>query len=188
MTAGLGPPDPILAPELRTRVRNSVARSRWSRWLRMAEMITVLQRVLRATVDVDDERIAAIGAGLVLLVGIASGDTRDDVIATAEKVAGLRVFPDEAGAMNVSVADAGGELLVVSQFTLCADVRRGRRPSFDRAAPPAEAEGLIADLVDEFRARGLSVAEGRFGARMQVSLVNDGPVTITVATEDGRVM
>jgi D-aminoacyl-tRNA deacylase len=154
----------------------------------MAGMITVLQRVSRAAVDVDDERIAAIGAGLLLLVGIASGDTREDVLATAEKVAGLRVFPDEAGAMNVSVADAGGELLVVSQFTLCADVRRGRRPSFDRAAPPTEAEGLIAVLVDELRSRGLSVAEGRFGARMQVSLVNNGPVTITVATEDGRVV
>jgi D-tyrosyl-tRNA(Tyr) deacylase len=125
---------------------------------------------------------------LLLLVGIARGDTRADVTATADKVAGLRVFADEAGAMNVAVADAGGELLVVSQFTLCADIRRGRRPSFDRAASPVEAEELIEVLVEEFRARGLSVVAGRFGARMQVSLVNDGPVTITVATEDGRVV
>lgn len=151
-------------------------------------MITVLQRVSEAAVEVDDKRVAAIGAGLLLLVGVAGGDTRADVSATAAKVAGLRVFPDEAGAMNVSVADTGGEILVVSQFTLCADVRRGRRPSFDRAAPPPEAEELIAAFVQELRSRGLSVAEGRFGARMRVSLVNDGPVTITVATEGGRVV
>lgn len=150
-------------------------------------MITVLQRVERAAVDVEGERVAAIDGGLLLLVGVSRGDTRGDAVATAAKVAGLRVFPDGAGAMNVSVANAGGEILVVSQFTLCADVRRGRRPSFDGAASPAEAEELIGVLVDEFRSMGLPVGEGRFGARMQVSLVNDGPVTIAVTAKDGRV-
>lgn len=150
-------------------------------------MITVLQRVERASVDVEGERVAAIDGGLLLLVGVARGDTRADAVATAAKVAGLRIFPDGSGAMNVSVADAGGAILVVSQFTLCADVRRGRRPSFAGAAPPAEAEQLIGVLVDEFRSMGLSVGEGRFGARMQVSLVNDGPVTIAVRSRDGRV-
>ena len=150
-------------------------------------MITLLQRVERASVDVEGERVAAIGGGLLLLVGVARGDTRADAVATAAKVAGLRVFPDASGAMNVSVSDAGGEILVVSQFTLCANVRRGRRPSFDGAAPPAEAEELIGVLIEEFRSMGLSVGEGRFGARMQVSLVNGGPVTIAVTARDGRV-
>lgn len=151
-------------------------------------MITVLQRVTEAAVDVDGERVGSIGPGLLLLVGVARGDTRADAVATASKVAGLRVFPDGSGAMNVSVGDTGGEILVVSQFTLCADVRRGRRPSFDGAAPPTEAVELIAVVVEELRGLGLTVAEGRFGARMHVSLVNDGPVTITLATESGRVV
>jgi D-tyrosyl-tRNA(Tyr) deacylase len=137
----------------------------------------ILQRVSSAAVRVDGATVAAIGRGLLVLVGIERGDGPEQVSAAAEKLANLRVFDDSQGRMNLDVAAAGGGLLVVSQFTLAASLARGRRPSFDAAAPPAEAAPRVAELIGELRRRGLSVAEGRFGAHMDVELVNDGPVT-----------
>ena len=143
-------------------------------------MRSVVQRVARASVEVDGTEIGAIGPGLLALVGVTTGDTRAHAARLALKLWHLRIFEDEAGAMNRSVAETSRELLVVSQFTLYADTSRGRRPSFIAAAPPAEAEPLVQAVVDELRALGATVAVGQFGARMAVSLVNDGPVTIIV--------
>lgn len=151
-------------------------------------MRSVLQRVARSSVTVDDVTAAEIGRGLLVLVGVAAGDTVADADATARKLAGLRVFPDEAGAMNRSAIEVGAEVLVVSQFTLCADVRRGRRPSFSGAARPEEAAPLVAAVAEGLRKMGLQVAEGSFGAMMAVELVNDGPVTIIVETAEGRLV
>jgi D-tyrosyl-tRNA(Tyr) deacylase len=138
----------------------------------------VVQRVARASVAVDGERIAEIGPGLVVLIGVAAGDTRDEARWLAGKVANLRVFPDADGVMNRSVTDARGAVLAVSQFTLLGDARRGRRPSYIDAAPPEEAQRLYLAAVEDLRAAGLEVGEGRFQAHMAVELVNDGPVTI----------
>ena len=138
----------------------------------------VLQRVTRASVAVDGETIGAIKCGLLLLVGVAEGDAEDDARRLAQKCAEMRIFPDQAGRFNRSLLDAGGEALVVSQFTLLADTRRGRRPSFIAAAPPELAERLYQVFVDAARELQLVVATGRFRADMAVSLVNDGPVTI----------
>lgn len=137
----------------------------------------ILQRVSRAAVRADGATVAAIGRGLLVLVGVERGDGPAQAAAAADKLAGLRVFDDAEGRMNLDVAAVGGAVLIVSQFTLAASLARGRRPSFDAAAPPAEAEPLIAGLAADLRRRGLSVAEGRFGARMEVELVNDGPAT-----------
>ncbi len=137
---------------------------------------------------VDGAVVGAIGPGLLVLAGAGHDDTDRDVDSLADKLAGLRIFRDEEDRMNRSVADVSGSVLVVSQFTLMADVRRGRRPSFTAAAPPDRAEPLVAALADALRARGLEVAEGRFGAMMDVHLVNDGPVTIVIDTADGRVV
>lgn len=136
---------------------------------------------------VDGRMVGDIGKGLCLLVGIAPGDTRSDVEAAVDKIAGLRVFPDADGKMNRSVLEAGGAVLVISQFTLLGDARKGRRPSFKGAAPPEKAAGLIARMVDEFRERGAQTSEGAFGAHMLVDLVNDGPVTLILEIRDGRV-
>ncbi len=141
-------------------------------------MRVVLQRVARVAVPVRGEEGAAIGAGLMGLRGVARDDSAEDARYLAGKVAGLRIFEDDAGKMNLSVADVDGSVLVVSQFTLLADCRKGRRPSFTGAAPPEEAEALYQVFVDELRRRSLPVATGRFQAHMQVSLTNDGPVTI----------
>lgn len=151
-------------------------------------MRSVLQRVARASVTVDEVTVSEIGRGLLVLVGVSAGDTVADAEATASKLAGLRVFPDETGAMNRSAVEVGAEVLVVSQFTLCADVRRGRRPSFSGAAPPEEAAPLVAAVAEGMREMGLHVAEGSFGAKMAVELVNDGPVTIIVETAEGRLV
>jgi D-aminoacyl-tRNA deacylase len=151
-------------------------------------MRSVLQRVARASVTVDEVTVAEIGRGLLVLVGVSARDTVADADATAVKLAGLRVFPDEAGAMNRSAIAVGAEVLVVSQFTLCADVRRGRRPSFSGAARPEEAAPLVAAVAEGLRKTGLQVAEGSFGAMMAVELVNDGPVTIIVETSEGRLV
>ena len=124
------------------------------------------------------EVVGEIGRGLLVLVGIERGDGPTSVRAAAEKLAGLRVFEDEAGRMNLDLAAVGGAFLVVSQFTLAGSIARGRRPSFDRAAPPAEAEPLVEGLVTELRNRGFRVETGRFRALMEVALVNDGPVTL----------
>ena len=137
----------------------------------------VLQRVSRASIRVEGSLVSEIGHGLLLLVGIEVGDSRDQGVAAAEKILGLRVFSDVAGKMNLDIRAVEGELLVVSQFTLASSTRRGRRPSFSSAARPEEAVPLLRSLVEALSASGLAVAEGQFGAAMEVRLVNDGPVT-----------
>jgi D-tyrosyl-tRNA(Tyr) deacylase len=142
-------------------------------------MKIVLQRVRHASVSVNGERISEIGPGLLLLVGIANGDTHTEADWLAEKIAGLRILADTEGKMNRSVRHTGGEVLAVSQFTLLADTRKGKRPSFVNAAPPEEAETLFDYFCKRLCAAGLaSVKTGSFGAMMDVALVNDGPVTI----------
>ena len=138
----------------------------------------VVQRVAEASCRVGGEVVGAIGPGLVVLLGVGSGDTENDVDYLADKVLNLRVFPDAEGQMNLSVKDASGGLLVVSQFTLLGDVRRGRRPSYSDAAPPEEADRLYRLFVSRLRPSGLAVATGVFRAMMDVALVNQGPVTI----------
>ena len=141
-------------------------------------MRAVLQRVTRASVRVEGETVGEIGRGLVVLVGVAHDDTVDDASYLLDKTAALRIFEDAEGRMNLSVTDAGGALLVVSQFTLYGDVRRGRRPSWSEAAPPEVAERLYEFFVGAARSRVGHVATGSFRRMMQVELVNDGPVTI----------
>lgn len=143
-------------------------------------MRVVLQRVSRSSVRVDGELVGQIERGLLLLAGVATGDTADTVRAAAEKVAGLRIFSDDQGKMNRSVRDVGGSALVVSQFTLLGDARRGRRPSFTDAAAPEIAEPLIELFARELKGQGVPTATGVFGARMEVELVNDGPVTLVL--------
>jgi D-tyrosyl-tRNA(Tyr) deacylase len=140
-------------------------------------MRLVIQRVARAEVRVEGETIGRIGRGLVLLVAIERSDSPDDLDWVSNKVLQMRVFEDSSGKMNLSATDVGAEILVVSQFTLAADLDRGRRPSFDDAAPPGRAQELLESLVDRIAGSGLRIATGRFGAFMQVDLVNDGPVT-----------
>jgi D-tyrosyl-tRNA(Tyr) deacylase len=140
-------------------------------------MRAVLQRVSSARVTVGAETVGEIGAGLLVLLGVERGDSEQDGAALAKKTAQLRIFEDAAGKMNLSVEDIGGQILVVSQFTLAGDCRKGRRPGFGQAAPPELAKALYLDYVEHLRGRGLSVATGRFQAMMQVSLVNEGPVT-----------
>lgn len=151
-------------------------------------MRAVVQRVSRAEVRVGGEEVGSIGAGLALLVGVTAEDGEQDAEALARKLVGLRIFPDGAGAMNRSVEEAGGEVLVVSQFTLYADARKGRRPSFVAAAPPEQAEPLVEAVTSHIRATGIRVATGRFGEMMELDLVNDGPVTILLETREGRVV
>ena len=143
-------------------------------------MRAVVQRVSRAEVRVDGEVTGHIGRGLAVLLGVSRDDTEADGDYLLEKIAGLRFFPDAEGKMNLGLEQVGGELLVVSQFTLYGDVRRGRRPSFDAAAAPETARALYEDVVRELRAVPLPVATGEFQAMMRVELVNDGPVTILV--------
>jgi D-aminoacyl-tRNA deacylase len=141
----------------------------------------VLQRVKNASVSVGGERISGIGPGLLLLVGVAKGDEEATADWLVEKVAGLRVFADSDGKMNLDVREAGGEILAVSQFTLLADTRKGKRPSFVGAAPPDEAEPLFDYFCEQLREAGIrSVETGSFGAMMDVELLNDGPVTIVL--------
>jgi len=139
-------------------------------------MRILLQRVSRARVLVDDVVVGQIGPGLVLLVGIHHSDSEDPLRYCAEKCAHLRIFADEAGKMNLSVLDVGGQIMAISQFTLYGDSRKGRRPSFDQAAPPAVAEPLYERFIQLLEAIGLEVARGVFGAHMVVDLDNDGPV------------
>ncbi len=141
-------------------------------------MRALLQRVSEASVEVGGERIAEIGAGLLALVAAGAGDSDQDARRMAEKIARLRIFGDEQGRMNRSVIDVAGSVLCVSQFTLYADVTHGNRPGFTGAAPPEEGRVLVDVVTDQLRLAGLEVQTGRFGAHMQVSLVNDGPVTI----------
>ncbi|MCH9828026.1 D-aminoacyl-tRNA deacylase [Algiphilus sp. W345] len=145
-------------------------------------MIGLLQRVRSAAVDVDGERIAAIGPGLLVLVGVRPDDAETDVRRLVERLLGYRVFTDADGRMNRSLREHGGGLLLVPQFTLAADTRRGMRASFTTAAPPDAARRLFADVVNRARDEHRDVACGRFGADMQVSLINDGPVTFWLET------
>jgi D-tyrosyl-tRNA(Tyr) deacylase len=141
-------------------------------------MRAVVQRVSRAQVTVNGEVAGKIGLGLLVLLGVGRDDSESDAIYLAEKIAGLRVFEDEHGKMNGSVQDVGGSVLAVSQFTLCGDVRRGKRPSFDAAAAPEKARQLYEFFVEKIRTTGLRCETGRFQEMMKVEMVNEGPVTI----------
>jgi D-aminoacyl-tRNA deacylase len=140
-------------------------------------MRIVLQRVKAARVDVAGETVGSIGAGLVILLGVTQTDSREDAEYLAAKVVQLRIFPDEARRMNRSLLEAGGSLLVVSQFTLYGDCRKGRRPSFDHAAPPEQARALYDYFVQHLRLSNIAVETGVFQAEMEIHLINDGPVT-----------
>ncbi|MCA9707277.1 MAG: D-tyrosyl-tRNA(Tyr) deacylase [Myxococcales bacterium] len=150
-------------------------------------MKTVVSRVREAQVRVDGEVVGQIGRGVVLLVGVEKGDTEADAIATARKIASLRIFPGRTP-MDLDLAAVDGGCLVVSQFTLAGTVRKGRRPSFDAAQAPELADPLYLRVADELRAQGLPVETGRFGAAMLVEQVGDGPVTLLVFTRDGSVL
>ena len=147
-------------------------------------MKIVIQRVSHAAVTVDGETVSSMAGGFLLLVAVEREDTREDLLWGAGKVAGLRVFEDDAGKMNRDLAQVGGEILAVSQFTLVGSVRRGRRPSFEGAARPEQAEPMFNEFVEELRARGVHVQTGTFGAHMKVDLCNDGPVTLLLDSSD----
>lgn len=146
-------------------------------------MRLVLQRVRQALVEIDGKIVGQIGPGLLVFVGVGKGDSEHDAVFLADRVLGLRIFEDAAGKMNLSVKDVQGEILVVSQFTLYGNTLKGRRPSFDAAAPPDQARVLYELFLQELHRSGLKIASGVFGARMKVSLVNDGPVTFIVESE-----
>ena len=141
-------------------------------------MRAVVQRVKKSSVTVDDKITGKIGQGLMVLIGVEDGDSEKDADYIADKVCSLRIFEDEQGKMNLSVEDIGGEVLAVSQFTLLADARKGRRPSFTKAAAPDEANALYRKVIDKIESRNINVEEGVFQAEMMVEIHNDGPVTI----------
>lgn len=147
-------------------------------------MRACVQRVSSASVTVGGQVCGEIGLGLLVLLGVAAGDTAAEAAALADKIAGLRIFADDEGKMNRSVADVAGSVLVVSQFTLLGDARKGRRPSYTAAAPPELAEALYERFAGLLRDRGIPVATGRFRQHMEVTLVNDGPVTLLLDTAD----
>ena len=147
-------------------------------------MKALLQRVSGASVTIAGEEVGRIDSGLVVFLGVANGDTEKDVQYLVPKIANLRIFPDEAGKFNLSALDIKGELLLVSQFTLLADSRKGRRPSFVAAAPPEQAERLFDYFVEQAQATGLKVATGHFQQYMQVEIHNDGPVTIMLDSRE----
>lgn len=147
-------------------------------------MRAVLQRVSQARVSVGDEVIGRVAAGFVVLLGVAEGDTDTDAAWMADKIAGLRVFEDSDGKMNLDVRQVGGAALLISQFTLLADTRKGRRPSFVGAADPMEGERLYEAVAEELRSAGITVECGCFGAHMAVELTNDGPVTVILDSAD----
>ncbi|QUL98072.1 MAG: D-tyrosyl-tRNA(Tyr) deacylase [Candidatus Fermentithermobacillus carboniphilus] len=146
-------------------------------------MRAVFQRVKRASVTAEGREISSIGRGALVLLGVGKDDTEKDALYMAEKLAGLRVFPDDTGRMQLSLVDVAGQVLVVSQFTLYGDVKKGKRPGFDGAAPPEKGEELYEKVIEFLRATGLDVKTGRFGAHMDVELVNDGPVTILISSK-----
>ena len=146
-------------------------------------MVAVLQRVSRGNVAVGNKTVNEIGMGLVVLLGVFKGDEEREAELLADKTVNLRIFNDAAGKMNRSLIEVGGEALVISQFTLCADYRKGRRPNFLRAAKPEKAENLYMRYVDRIKESGVNVKTGEFGAMMEVELINSGPVTITLDTE-----
>ncbi|MEE9190056.1 MAG: D-aminoacyl-tRNA deacylase [Candidatus Neomarinimicrobiota bacterium] len=143
-------------------------------------MIAVLQRVTEAHISIDNEIVDKIESGLLILLGVVDNDTEEDGQFLSEKIAGFRIFSDERGKMNLSIKDVRGSVLVVSQFTLCGDWRKGRRPSFIHAAPPAKGEALYKDFLQRLRDKGIPVGSGHFGAMMKVHLINDGPVTFVL--------
>lgn len=147
-------------------------------------MRAVIQRVRRASVDVSGETVGSIGRGLLVLLAVGRDDTPEDSTYVVSKIVNLRIFPDDNGRFDRSIVDVSGELLLVSQFTLYGDTRKGRRPSFIEAAPPEAAAAQLASVVERFRASGLNVETGRFQAMMDVELVNDGPVTIVIDSAD----
>ena len=149
-------------------------------------MRALVQRVTGASVTVEDENIGSIGTGLVVFIGISSDDDAADADYLANKIANLRIFSDDEGRFDRSALDLGAELLIVSQFTLYADTRKGRRPSFTDAAPPEQAEALFAKTVEIFRSTGLRVETGRFQAHMLVNIANDGPVTIYIDSAERK--
>jgi D-tyrosyl-tRNA(Tyr) deacylase len=144
----------------------------------------LVQRVTRASVTVNGEIIGKISHGLVVLLGVARGDTEKDAVYLAEKIANLRIFSDDASKFNLSALETGAEVLIISQFTLLADTRKGRRPSFETAAPPEQAEALVEFFIDRVRDAGLKVETGRFQQHMLVEIHNDGPVTIAIDSRD----
>ncbi len=149
-------------------------------------MRALIQRVTRGAVRVEGETVGEIGAGLVILLGVGEADGEAEAAFLAQKIAALRIFSDADGRFNLSLLDTGGAALVVSQFTLFADARKGRRPSFVQAAPPERAERLVEGFAAALRGAGLRVATGRFGAKMAVEIHNDGPVTIWLDTDELR--
>jgi len=144
----------------------------------------LVQRVTRASVSVNGEVVGKISHGLVVLLGVARGDTEKDAVYLAEKIANLRIFSDDASKFNLSALETGAEVLIISQFTLLADTRKGRRPSFETAAPPEQAEALVEFFIDRVRDAGLKVETGRFQQHMLVEIHNDGPVTIALDSRD----
>ena len=146
-------------------------------------MQAVIQRVTESEVHVDNQTIGRIGPGLLVLLGVSRADEEKDADYLADKIAHLRIFEDDDGKMNRSLVDTGGEMLIVSQFTLLGDCRKGRRPSFVQAAPPEKAERLYDYFVYQVKLKGVSVATGQFQAKMAVSLVNDGPVTLILESK-----
>ncbi len=149
-------------------------------------MIALIQRVAQASVSVDAREISRIGRGLLILLGVFTNDTKDDANFLAEKAVNLRIFDDDCGVMNLSLLETGGEALCVSQFTLCANTRKGRRPSFSNAMKPDEAEKLYNAFCDEVEKHGIRTARGLFGATMAVELINDGPVTVILNSRETR--
>ena len=147
-------------------------------------MIAVLQRVTTGKVKIGDRIIGDIDNGLVILLGVHRDDKEEDIIFLADKIIGLRVFDDNNGKMNISLQDAEGSVLVISQFTLCGDWRKGRRPSFTKAADPDKGKLLYDGFIDAVKSRGINVETGEFGAAMDVSLVNSGPVTFVLDSHD----
>ncbi|ACI20274.1 MULTISPECIES: D-aminoacyl-tRNA deacylase [Thermodesulfovibrio] len=145
-------------------------------------MIALLQRVNKASVEVGGETISEIGKGILIFLGIDKKDSKKDVEYLADKVVNLRIFEDNNSKMNLSIKDVGGEIMVVSEFTLAGDCKKGNRPSFDKAMPPEEAEKLYRDFIDSLRSKGIPVKEGVFRSFMHVSLINEGPVTFILNT------
>jgi len=146
-------------------------------------MKAIVQRVRQAQVTVDGKTIARIAKGLVVLLGVAKGDSSAEAAYLANKIAGLRIFEDEQGKMNRSLEEAGGAVLVVSQFTLLGNCRKGRRPSFEQAAPPEQAETLYREFIEQLKGQGVETAQGKFQAQMLVQIYNDGPVTLILESK-----